>query len=66
MSETNAIGRMIALATADAADADGHRPATAMPSAANADDADEERDDGGRHLGRLDVEVVGDDAERRA
>ena len=35
MSEMNAIGRMIALATADAADADGHSPATAMPIAAN-------------------------------
>ena len=34
-SETNAIGRMITLASADAALAFGHSPATAMPIAAN-------------------------------
>ena len=36
-SEMNAIGRMMALASAEAADADGQIPAIAMPSAANDD-----------------------------
>ena len=34
-SEMNAIGRMMALASAEAADADGQSPAIAMPIAAN-------------------------------
>ena len=63
--EMNPSGRIVALATAAADRALGIRPATARPSAENAAHADEERDDHRRHLGGVDLEVVGHDPERQ-
>ena len=64
-SEMNASGRMMALATADAAAADGHSPATAMPSAAKAATPTRNVTIAAGQLGRVESQVVGHDAEAR-